>query len=71
MRNYREAKADFERQYLRELMTQAQGSVTRAAELAGLNRTGLYDILKRNEVPPRYNNPRLNRGNDAWRSLGS
>lgn len=71
MKSYREARADFERSYLRELMTEANGSVAQAALIAELNRTALYAVLHRAGVPRNYSNPRLNRGNAAWQSLGN
>lgn len=42
-----EAKMLFERDYLKRLLKMTQGNVTRAAELAGRNRTDLHKLLKK------------------------
>ena len=70
MKPYREARAEWHRQYLRAVMSEAGGKASRAAQIAGINRTDFYNVLKRYGVAPTYNNPRLNRGNAAWQSLG-
>ena len=54
-----EARDQFERQYLIRVLKMAEGNVTRAAELAGRNRTDLHKLLKKHKVdlkavPPRY-----------------
>ncbi len=44
---YREARDAWERRYFEELLREAGGSVARAAELAGLHRSTLYEKLAR------------------------
>ncbi|CAI3805282.1 sigma 54-interacting transcriptional regulator [Rheinheimera sp. MM224] len=45
-----EARDQFERQYLIRVLKMAEGSVTRAAELAGRNRTDFHKLLKKHEL---------------------
>ncbi|WP_337880337.1 sigma 54-interacting transcriptional regulator [Rheinheimera sp.] len=45
-----EAKDQFERQYLIKVLKMAEGNVTRAAELAGRNRTDLHKLMKKHEL---------------------
>lgn len=45
-----EARDQFERQYLIRVLQMTEGNVTRAAELAGRNRTDLYKLLKKHEL---------------------
>jgi two-component system response regulator GlrR len=45
-----EARDQFERQYLVRVLKMAEGNVTRAAELAGRNRTDLHKLLKKHEL---------------------
>jgi DNA-binding NtrC family response regulator len=42
---------EVERMFLKRLVDQARGSVTRAARRAGMNRTFLYRLLKRHKLP--------------------
>ncbi len=44
----KEALADFERAYLQHLLEQASGNVSRAARDAGLDRSYLFSLLRRN-----------------------
>ncbi|MDP3542251.1 MAG: sigma-54 dependent transcriptional regulator [Elusimicrobiota bacterium] len=54
---FREAKQlvleSFEKDYLRRLLKQADGNITRAAEIAGMDRKNLYDLLKKHDLAPR------------------
>lgn len=54
---FREAKQSvlesFETDYLRRLLKQADGNITRAAEIAGMDRKNLYDLLKKHDLAPR------------------
>jgi len=45
--DYRHARDAWERRYFQELLEEAQGSVSRAAELAGIHRSTLYEKLAR------------------------
>ncbi|MDX3775579.1 sigma 54-interacting transcriptional regulator [Chromatiaceae bacterium AAb-1] len=45
-----EARDQFERQYLIRVLKMTEGNVTRAAELAGRNRTDFYKLLKKHEL---------------------
>lgn len=45
-----EARDQFERQYLIRVLQMTEGNVTRAAELAGRNRTDFYKLLKKHEL---------------------
>ena len=45
-----EARDQFERQYLIRVLQMSEGNVTRAAELAGRNRTDFYKLLKKHEL---------------------
>jgi len=50
--NFNEAKADFERQYLVNLLKITEGNVSKAAELAGKYRADLYNLLKKHSISP-------------------
>lgn len=45
-----EARDQFERQYLVRVLKMAEGNVTRAAELAGRNRTDFHKLLKKHDL---------------------
>ena len=47
-----EARREFEREYLVRILRITQGNVTRAARLAGRNRTEFYRLLERNSLSP-------------------
>jgi len=47
-----EARQEFERAYLVQVMTAAQGNVTRAASLAGRYRPELYKLLRKYDLDP-------------------
>ena len=66
MKPFREAKADFLRDYLTELLQEAKGNRTLAAEIAGVNRTALQEMLRRVGLS-RVNSRTQHRGN--WNSL--
>lgn len=46
------AQERFTRRYLLQLLEVAGGNVTRAARLAGRNRTDFYKILARHDIDP-------------------
>jgi two-component system, NtrC family, response regulator GlrR len=45
-----DARDQFERQYLVRVLKMTEGNVTRAAELAGRNRTDFYKLLKKHDL---------------------
>ncbi len=47
VRPWRKAKADFERNYLESLLRQTGSNKTKAAEISGLSRNRLYQLLKK------------------------
>ncbi len=47
-----EARADFTRTYLRQVLELAGGNISRAARLAGRNRTDLYKLMHRHGISP-------------------
>lgn len=47
-----EARDEFTRNYLVQLLQITRGNVTQAAKLAGRNRTDLYKLLRRHEIAP-------------------
>lgn len=49
---YNEAKANFERNYLDELLRFARGNVKMAAEIAGRDRKGLYVLMDKHGIQP-------------------
>lgn len=48
--SFNEARDQFERHYLRRLLQMTEGQVTRAAKLAGRNRTDFYKLLKKHDL---------------------
>jgi two-component system response regulator GlrR len=50
--SFDEARADFTRNYLRQLLELASGNISRAARLAGRNRTDFYKLLGRHQLTP-------------------
>jgi two-component system response regulator GlrR len=49
-KNLTDAKRDFERNYVEELLRSTGGSITEAARLAGRNRSDFYKIVQRHGV---------------------
>ncbi len=49
---YREAKEEFEREYLTWVLEMSRGNVTKAASLAGRYRADLYALLKKYDIKP-------------------
>ena len=47
-----EAKADFERVYISNILELTKGNISRAAELAGRYRADFYNILKKHKIKP-------------------
>jgi two-component system response regulator GlrR len=50
--SYKNAKENFERSYLRQLLEFTEGNVTQAAKLAGKYRADLYELLKKYSLTP-------------------
>jgi two-component system, NtrC family, response regulator GlrR len=50
--SFDEARAEFTRGYLRQVLELAAGNISRAARLAGRNRTDLYKLLHRHGISP-------------------
>ena len=50
--SFEEARRNFERDYLVQLLKIAAGNVTQAARLAKRNRTDFYKLLERNQIDP-------------------
>ncbi len=48
--SYKEAKAAFEREFLRNLLTVTGGNVSEAARLSGRLRSDLYTMMKRHGI---------------------
>lgn len=49
-----EARAEFEEDYLRNLLTITGGNVSKAAELAGKYRADLYNLMKKYDIIPQH-----------------
>ena len=50
IRPFRRAKRDFERAYTEQALRQAQGNVSLAARMAGVDRKHFYEIMQRGGV---------------------
>ena len=48
----KEAKDDFMKNYLLQLVEFTQGNVSQAAKLAGNHRADLYDLMKQDKLDP-------------------
>ena len=51
-RSFKSAKAQFEKQYLIQLMQITKGNISEAGKLAGKHRADLYDLLRKHHVDP-------------------
>ena len=73
MKPLAEARGEFMRGYLREVMDDAGGIVATAAQIAQVNRTAFYKMLLKyaDDVPTRTELRRKSEGNDAWRAIGN
>lgn len=49
---FKEAKKDFEKQYLTQLLNYAKGNITKASKLAGKYRADLYNLIKKYHLRP-------------------
>ena len=52
LKTLREAREEFEKAYLTDLMKLTEGNVTKAAELAGKYRADFYNLMKKYDVTP-------------------
>jgi len=52
--SFDEARDEFTRNYLAQLLQLTRGNVTQAAKLAGRNRTDFYKLLSRHDVSPEH-----------------
>jgi len=52
LRPLKEAKKDFEREYISNLLFVTEGNVSKAAELAGKYRADFYELLKKHNLNP-------------------
>ena len=48
---YEDARDNFERQYLIQVLTMSEGNVSQAAKMAGKYRADFYDLLKKHRYP--------------------
>jgi two-component system, NtrC family, response regulator GlrR len=57
-KSFKDAKAEFEKEYLVQLMEITKGNITEAGKLAGKHRADLYELLKKHDLDPRsFRNP--------------
>jgi len=52
LKSFKQAKLDFEKSYLTQLIEFTQGNVTHAARLAGKHRADLYELFKKHNLDP-------------------
>ena len=52
LQSLKEAREDFERTYLMQVLTTTKGNVSRAAELSGKYRTDFYKLLRKYSIDP-------------------
>ncbi len=52
LQSLKEAREQFEKTYLVQVMTMAQGNVSRAAEMAGKDRAEFYKLLRKYTLDP-------------------
>ncbi|MCP4715662.1 MAG: sigma-54-dependent Fis family transcriptional regulator [Deltaproteobacteria bacterium] len=48
--SYKDAKQEFEKHYLKQLLVQVKGNVSRAAKIAGQHRGDLYRLMKKHDL---------------------
>lgn len=51
---FQQARAEFEREYLIQILLVTEGNITQAARIADRNRTDFYKLLKRNNLEPSH-----------------
>ncbi len=52
IKSFKEAKAEFERKYLCEVLRLTQGNISQAATLAGKYRADFYKLLRKHQIDP-------------------
>ena len=52
LKSFKDAKLDFEKDYLTQLIELTQGNVTQAAKLSGKHRADLYELFKKHNLDP-------------------
>jgi len=63
LKKLKEAKSEFEKNYLVQLLTHCQGNVSMAAKIAGKYRADFYDLLKKHDLKKEnFKNPGLDVG---------
>jgi two-component system response regulator GlrR len=51
--SFKEAKRQFEKQYISQVLRVSGGNISRAARLAKKDRKDFYDVMRRNGIDPR------------------
>jgi two-component system response regulator GlrR len=51
-KSFRDAKAEFEKEYLIQLLQITKGNITEAGKLAGKHRADLYELLRKHDLAP-------------------
>jgi len=51
-KSFKDAKADFEKEYLIQLLQMTKGNITEAGKLAGKHRADLYELLRKHDLDP-------------------
>jgi len=52
LKPFKEAKANFEKSYIINLLEHTRGNISRASELAGKYRPDFYNLLKKHNLNP-------------------
>jgi len=52
-KSFKDAKVDFEKEYLIQLLQITKGNVTEAGKLAGKHRADLYELLRKHDLDPK------------------
>ncbi|MBI5665926.1 MAG: sigma-54-dependent Fis family transcriptional regulator [Nitrospirae bacterium] len=52
LKSFKEAKSEFEKEYLQNLLNLTQGNVSKASELSGKYRADFYQLLKKYDLKP-------------------
>ncbi len=51
--SFKDAKRQFEKQYISQVLRESRGNISRAARLAQKDRKDFYDVMRRNGIDPR------------------